>query len=71
MPKAKKSVNKQTIPTDINELKAAIVTAKNEYSDTKRSNAAGELANPLALRAKRRQIARYETALTAARKESK
>ena len=56
-----KKVNIQDITVD--QLKEDLVLMNNEYQDMKFAHASSTLQNPLQLREKRREIARYMTEL--------
>ncbi len=72
----KKPITKKAVvvPT-LDELHTQLAEKQNDLVETKRSHAAGELANPRALTHTRKEIARLHTAIRAAEiaaaKESK
>ena len=69
MAEAKKTVKAAVIKT-IDDLKKELAEKRNDLLQAKRSHAAGELANPKALRSLRKDIARQLTKINNT-KESK
>lgn len=69
--KSSKKTAKTALPTTVEELNTKLVEAQNDYQDVQRSNAAGELANPMVIRSQRREIARIKTAIAKLEKEAK
>ena len=69
MAETKKSVKAAVVKT-IDDLKKELAEKRNDLLQAKRSNAAGELVNPKALRSLRKEIARLLTQINNT-KESK
>lgn len=64
--KTVKAVKKAAIVKSVDEMKAELLTKKNDLVDAKRGHKAGELANPRVITSTRKEIARFHTAIRAA-----
>jgi len=60
---------KKTTPVTEKDLQKSLAELRKDYSDARRSHAAGELPNPQVLKNHRREIARALTAVNANKKE--
>lgn len=65
-----RSTTKDLRDKDAKQLTSDLEAAVKEYSETTRTNAAGELPNPLRIRKLRRDIARIKTVINEKNNES-